>query len=256
MRLYLTFSWYMFRCLLVSNVAQSWKSARFCRRFACKSCRCHMSFQNWSSSKLKLSPNKNLLSFATMYSFPHTWHGSRPAHMTGCLFSFPCTSRIHIHPILLNSYTSLTAVFRDQAGSLCVPFVVERFVPLKGWLLKRRRRAHSFVWASSIDNMTSGKLTEALEVFDKEENGSANRTQGWNNTGRVTRLSPPPMRPDYMFSLRFIHFSDQPNTSLSKQTLLLSHTHTSSSTITTPICLPGFCVQYKLSVILRFASNH
>lgn len=94
-----------------------------------------------------------------------------------------------------------------------------------GWLLKRCRRAHSFVWASSINNMTSGKLTEALEVFDKEENGSANRTQGWNNTGRVTRLSPPPMRPYFMFSLHFIHFSDQPNTSLSKQTLLLSHTH-------------------------------
>jgi len=45
-------------------------------------------------------------------------------------------------------------------------------------LLKRRKRAHSFVWASSINNMTNGKLTEALEVFDKEENGSANRTPG------------------------------------------------------------------------------
>lgn len=77
----------------------------------------------------------------------HTRHGLHPPHMTWWLFSFSCTSRIHI--LHLSEFISLTddllpaapvlsEVFRGQAGSLCVPFVVECFVPLKGWWLKQR----------------------------------------------------------------------------------------------------------------------
>lgn len=149
-----------------------------------------------------------------------------------------CTSRIHI--LHLSEFISLTddlfpaagplsEVFRGQAGSLCVPFVAERFVLLKGSWLKRCGCAQIVLCGSSINNMTSGKLTEALEVFDKEENGSANRTQGWNNTGWVLR-----MNPCFIFSPLQWRAKHRPSSCSS---------HTPLSHITTLVYSPGLCVQ-------------
>lgn len=198
-----------------------------------------ITFQNWSSSKLinglliKISCHMPLCIPSHIHDMGHV----QPTWRDVCFhFHVPAES------ISTPSCWIHTLHWRrcSGAGSLCVPFVVERFVPLKGWLLKRCRRAHSFVWTSSINNMTSGKLTEALEVFDKEENGSANRTQGWNNTGRVTRLSPPPMR--WLHVLSALHTLQWPAEYISLNRPSSCPTHTSVYTITTP-----FCLQYKLS---------